>query len=112
MEPYFEISVDSEGQFQFNLYNKSGELMLMGGQHDNQESAEQTIKEVRVGTLMSTQIAVGKTPAGEMFFVVKDGTGQVIAKSVLFASEMVFNNALHAVKDSACVAEIRYLAVA
>lgn len=112
MEPYFEICTEDNGQFSFRFYNRGGELMLIGGEHEDATTAENTIKDVRVGTLMSTQIAVGKTPAGEMFFVIKDSSGQIVAKSVLFQNQMVFNNALHAVKDSACVAEIRHAAAA
>jgi hypothetical protein len=32
--------------------------------------------------------------------------GQILAKSVLFSSTMLFDNALHTVKDNACIAEI------
>ena len=107
MEPFFEVSADAEGQFSFKFFDKDGTLMMMGGLHDNQEAAEKTIQDVRVGSLMSNQVAASKTPDGDMFFVIKDSKGQIIAKSVLFQNQMVFNNALHAVKDAACVAEIR-----
>ena len=86
--------------------------MLLGGQHDDVASVESTIKEVQVGSLMSTQISVGKTPDGDMFFVIRNSHGQIVAKSQLFQNQMVFNNALHAVKDAACVAEVRHAAAA
>ncbi len=70
--------------------------------------AEKAIQDVCVGSLMSQFIDKGKTPGGEMFSVVKDNSGEVIAKSVLFNDEMRFDNALHQLKDNACIAEITY----
>ena len=66
----------------------------------------QAIKEVKTGSLMSNQIAASKVPEGDTFFVIKDSVGAIIVKSVLFNSIMMFDNALHNVKDSACIAEI------
>lgn len=96
----------NDQSFFFHLLDGHGDVLLMSGEFASREDAERAIRDVRVGSLMSNQIAAGKVPAGETFFVIKDDTGAIIAKSVLFASRMVFDNALHAVKDSACVAEI------
>ena len=79
---------------------------MMSGDYPDKDQAEQAIKDVKVGSLMSEQIAAGKVPDGDIFFVIKDTTGDILVKSVLFNSRMVFDNALHAVKDNACVAEI------
>ena len=44
-----------------------------------------------------------------MFFVIKDKDGGVLVKSNLYTSSMKFDNALHLVKDNACIAEIKDL---
>ncbi len=106
MPATFELKTNDENQYLFNFLNSKGELILISGEYDNREEAMQGIKEVRTGSLMSNQIAAGKVPEGDMFFVIKDAAGSIIVKSVLFNSAMVFDNALHAVKDNACVAEI------
>jgi uncharacterized protein YegP (UPF0339 family) len=106
MPATFELKTNDENQYLFNFLNTKGELILMSGDYDNKEEAVQAIKEVRTGSLMGNQIAASKVPEGDTFFVIKDSTGAIIVKSVLYNSAMMFDNALHTVKDNACVAEI------
>lgn len=105
MSATFQI-VQQEGSFSFNLMSAAGEAMLLGGEFGSREDTEKAIQDVRVGSLMSQQIAAGKVASGETFFVIKDTSGQIIAKSLLFDNQMKFDAALHNVKDNACVAEI------
>ncbi|MCQ8103528.1 YegP family protein [Methylomonas sp. SURF-2] len=111
MPATFELKTNAEKQYFFNFLDGKGELILMSGDYDNKEAAMRDIKEVRTGSLMSNQIAAGKVAEGDTFFVIKDAAGNIIVKSVLYNSNMVFDNALHAVKDNACVAEIVDLTV-
>ena len=106
MPATFELKTNDEKQYFFNFLNSKGEIVLMSGDYDNKEAAIQAIKEVRTGSLMTNQIAAGKVPDGDAFFVIKDTAGSIVVKSVLYSSTMVFDNALHVVKDNACVAEI------
>ena len=109
MAPVFELKHKDNEVYFFNFLNSQGELLLMSGEYPSKQVAEQAIKDVKVGSLMSNQIAAGKVADGNSFFVIKDTDGDILVKSVLFDSEMVFDNALHSVKDNACVAEIRDL---
>lgn len=106
MAATFQLQRDAENLYFFNLLDSAGETLLISGLYEAKTDAEEAIKAVRVGTLMSTQIAAGKTPKGESFFVVKNTGGQILVKSQLFSSQMLFDNALHQVKDNACVAQI------
>ncbi|MCK9607943.1 MAG: DUF1508 domain-containing protein [Methylomonas sp.] len=106
MPATFELKTNDENQYIFNFLSSKGELILMSGDYGNKEEAMQAIKEVRTGSLMSNQIAASRVPEGDTFFVIKDTAGTIIVKSVLYNSTMVFDNALHIVKDNACVAEI------
>jgi hypothetical protein len=106
MAATFQLKSNDDGQYYFHFLDGSGELLMMSGEYPQKEEAEQAIKDVQVGSLMSEQIGAGKVPAGDTFFVIKDNRGDILVKSVLFNSRMVFDNALHAVKDSACIAEI------
>ena len=108
MAMIFQVQPVDDGFLQFNLVDGQGELFLIGGEYETRDQVEGAIKDVRVGSLMSQQISKGQTPSGHRFFVIKNTDGQVIAKSTLFESEMNFDNALHHVKDNACVAEITY----
>lgn len=111
MPATFELKTNDEKQYFFNFLNSKGELILMSGDYGNKEETLQAIKEVRTGSLMSHQIAASKVPEGDTFFVIKDTAGTIIVKSVLYNSNMAFDNALHTVKDNACIAEIVDLTV-
>ena len=84
MPATFELKTNDENQYNFNFLNSKGELILMSGDYVNKEEAMQAIKEVRAGSLMSNQIAAGKVPEGDTFFVIKDSAGNIIVKSVLY----------------------------
>lgn len=109
MAASFLIDSIEEGFFQFSYLNSKGERVLMSPQFETRSMVEKAIQDVRVGSLMSQQIAKGQTPEGEYFFLIKDNGGQVLAKSVLFDNEMSFDNALHNVRENACVAELKYV---
>lgn len=109
MASIFELKSNDEGNFYFHFLGSDGELLMMSGDYDDKSQAEQAIKDVRVGSLMSEQIAGGKVPDGDSFFVIKDDKGDILVKSILFDNTMVMNNALHNVRDNACIAEIKDL---
>ncbi len=109
MSALFKVTPVEEGYYQFHLLNGKGEMLLISPEFENRDFIEKAIQEVRVGSLMSQQIAKAKTAKGEMFFLIKDSSGTVIAKSDLFDDEMRFDNALHSVKENACIAEIAFI---
>jgi uncharacterized protein YegP (UPF0339 family) len=106
MASSFVLKQTENGEICFNFLNKDGEILLMSGNYDDKAQAEAAIKEVRVNSLMSQNLAAGKTDSGEQFFVIKGNDGNVLVKSSLYTSQMVMDNALHCVKDNACIAEI------
>ncbi|WP_317933193.1 hypothetical protein [Halioxenophilus sp. WMMB6] len=107
MAATFELKTTGDSIFQFDFYNGKGDQLMMSAEFASKSEAEQAIQEVRVGSMMSDMIAVGTGPEGEKFFVIKNRGGQVLVKSVLFENEMVFNNALHSVRDNACIAQVK-----
>jgi len=109
MSAMFKVFTVEEGRYQFEYLNGNGELMLVSPKFDTKEVAEKVIQDVRVGSMMSEQIASSKTASGEFFFIIKDREGIAVAKSVLFDDEMTFNNGLHSVRDNACIADITYV---
>jgi len=106
MPAIFELNRNDDNQFYFHYLNSNSELIMMSGDYENKEEAEQGIKDTQVGSLMGELLAAGRVPAGDSFFVIKNTEGDIIAKSILFNSQMVFDNALHGMKDNACIAEI------
>lgn len=109
MPGIFELRKNADEQFYFHFVDTAGELLMMSGDYEDKAELEQAIKAVKVGSLTANQIAAGKVPAGDTFFVIKDTAGDILAKSILFDSRMLFDSALHTVKDNACVAEVNDL---
>ncbi len=112
MPPVFELRKNDEDYYYFHFLNGDGELILLSAEYPEKASAEAAINDVRVGSLTANQIAAGRVAGGETFFVIKDTAGDVLVKSVLYNDRMIFDNALHTVKDNACVAEIDDLTAA
>lgn len=108
MAAEFKVTSDEQGQFHFVYVNGRGEQLMTGLTYPDKPLTEQAIQEVRVGSMMSQFIAKGQTAEGALFFRISNQNGETIAESVAFDNEMVFNNALHQVRDGACIAAITY----
>ena len=106
MATVFKLKQNDNNAYYFHLVDGEGKVLMTSAEYPDKDQPEQGIKELRVGSLMSEQIAAGQVPEGDQFFVIKNSTGDVVAKSVLFESRMVFDHALHTVRDNACIAEI------
>lgn len=106
MPSSFVLKQNDSGEIYFNFLDKDGEVILISGNYPDKALAEEAIKDVRVNSLMAQQLAAGKTQDGEQFFVIKGSSGDILVKSALYTSQMVMDNALHCVKDNACVAEV------
>jgi len=106
MPSRFVIKQNQDKEFYFNFLNNEDDVLLISGEYADKDAVDAAIKDVKLNSLMSQQLAAGKTPDGAQFFVIKGSSGDIIVKSALFTSQMVMDNALHCVKDNACVADI------
>ena len=102
----FVLRLNEEGDIYFNFLNSDGEVVLISGEYPDKAMAEAAIQDVRLNSLMSQQLAAGKTRDGGQFFVIKGSNGDILVKSSLYISQMAMDNALHCVKDNVCVAEV------
>jgi len=105
MSANFVVKQDENQEYFFNFLNGEDEVILLSANYPDKESTEAAIKDVQLNSLMSQQLAAGKTPEGEMFFVIKGSDDNVLVKSTLYTDRMIMDNALHCVKDNACIAE-------
>jgi uncharacterized protein YegP (UPF0339 family) len=106
MTSSFVLKQNENGEFYFNFLDSDGDVVLISDNYSQKASAEEAIKDVKLNSLMSQQLAGGKTKDGGQFFVIKGSNGDVLVKSALYTSQMVMDNALHCVKDNACIAEV------
>jgi uncharacterized protein YegP (UPF0339 family) len=105
----FVLKKNDDGEIYFNFLDREGEVILISGSYADKISAEEAIRDLKVNSLMSQQLAAGKTRDGGQFFVIKGSDGDILVKSALYTSQMVMDNALHCVKDNVCVAEVKDL---
>ena len=105
----FELKSKENQDFFFTGLDSKGELILSSAPFSSKEEAERAIQDVRVGSMMSQNIAVGEGNEGGKYFAIKNMAGKILIKSVLFESELIFNNALHSVREGACIAEVKDL---
>lgn len=101
----FQLKSNDENYF-FNALDANGELLLSSAKFSTKEEAERALQDVRVGSMMSQNIAIGDDSEGGKYFAIKNQAGKILVKSILYNSELVFNNALHSVRESACIAEL------
>jgi uncharacterized protein YegP (UPF0339 family) len=106
MSSSFVLKQNEDGEVYFNFLNNDGEVVLISGEYADKAMAEEAIKAVKLNSLMSQQLAAGRTKDGAQFFVIKGEDGDILAKSALYTSQMVMDNALHCVKDNVCIAEV------
>lgn len=106
MASSFVLKQNENGEIYFNFLDSQGEVVLISGEYPDKAMAEEAIKDLKVNSLMSQQLAAGKTKDGGQFFVIKGTDGDVLVKSALYTSQMVMDNALHCVKDNVCIAEV------
>lgn len=106
MASSFVLKQNEDGEIYFNFLDKDGEIILISGNYVDKASAEEAIKDLRMNSLMSQQLAAGKTKDGSQFFVIKGSDGDILVKSALYDNTMVMDNALHCVKDNVCIAEV------
>jgi len=111
MTAKFVIKQDLNNQYYFQFLDSNNDIVLLSSRYDSKSSVDAAIKDVQLNSLMSQQLAGGRTEDGEMFFVIKGSDGGVIVKSALYVSQMKMDNALHLVKDNACVAEVKDFSV-
>ena len=102
----FILNKSEDGDIYFNFLNSEGDIVLISGFYDEKSMAEEAIDDVKKNSLISQQLAAGRTKDGGQFFVIKGSNGDILVKSALYTSQMVMDNALHCVKDNACVAEV------
>ncbi len=106
MSSRFELKQDEDSKIYFNFLNSAGEVILMSASYPEKTLAEEAIKDLKMNSLMSQQLAAGRTKDGGQFFVIKGSNGDVLVKSALYTSQMVMDNALNCVKDNVCVADV------
>ena len=81
MAATFELKTTDDSAYQFDFFNGKGEKLMESAPFASKALAEQAIKDVRVGSMMSEMIAVGSGPNGEKYFVIKNQAGDVLVRS-------------------------------
>lgn len=106
MPSRFVIKQNSDDNSLFFCFvNSENETILLSADYEDKAAIEAAITDVKLNSLISQQLAGGKTKDGAQFFVIKGSDGHILVKSVLYTDQMAMDNALHCVKDNCCIAE-------
>ena len=77
MASSFVLNQNESGEIYFNFLNSDGEVVLISDFYSDKALAEEAIKDVKLNSLMSQQLAAGKTKDGGQFFVIKGSDGVI-----------------------------------
>ncbi|WP_037585439.1 YegP family protein [Stenoxybacter acetivorans] len=82
----FELRKTDSGHFNFSLKNKDGKTLLKSEQYNSKLAALNGIDSVRTNAVEDKHFALETSHAGQPYFNVKAGNGQIVGTSVMYAS--------------------------
>ncbi len=106
MAAKYELKTIANGQFMFNLKAGNGEIILTSEFYKAKASAENGINSVKENSADDARYDRLKSSAGQPYFTLKAGNGEVIGRSEMYSSESARDNGIESVKKNGPVAEI------
>lgn len=107
MEPSFELSKASDGQFRFALKGDQGQPLLVSELYRAKDSAQGGIASVQKNCAADGQYEKKVAANGKFFFNLRAANNQVIGTSSMYATEQDRDAAIAAVKASGGTAAVR-----
>lgn len=107
MDPCFELSKASDGQFRFALKGDHAQILLSSELYRSKESAQGGIAAVQKNCGADPHYEKKVATNGRFFFNLKAANNQVIGTSPMYGSEQDRDAALVAVKASGATALVR-----
>ena len=105
----FELKKSSSGQFMFNLKAGNGEIILTSELYKAKSSAEGGIESVKKNAPDDGRYERKTSTAGQPYFVLKAGNGEIIGKSEMYSSTAGTENGIASVKRNAPDAQVEDL---
>lgn len=96
----YELKTASNGQFMFNLRAGNGQVILTSEMYKAKAGAENGIESVRKNAPDDGRYDRRESSAGDPYFVLKAGNGEVIGKSEMYKSKAAMENGIESVKTN------------
>lgn len=101
----FVVKTSGE-QFMFNLQAANGQVILTSERYTSRDGALSGIASVRVNAPIARRYERHTSSAGEPYFVLKAGNGEVIGRSEMYSSASAMENGIESVKKNAPEASV------
>ncbi len=101
MAAAFELKKTANGEFMFNLKAGNGEIILTSERYTSKGGAENGIESVRTNAPDDARYDRRESKAGEPYFVLKAGNGEIIGQSEMYSSTSACENGIESVKRNA-----------
>jgi uncharacterized protein len=97
----FVMKSNAAGKFHFNLKAGNGQVILTSETYESRAAAENGIAAVRKNAPDDGRYERKTSKAGEPYFVLKSGNGEVIGKSEMYSAPAAMENGIASVKQNA-----------
>ncbi len=102
----FELKQGESEKYSFNLKAGNGQVILTSQSYDDKDSALGGIESVKKNAPDDANYERKTSTAGDPFFSLKAGNGQIIGKSEMYKTADAMENGIESVKTNGPTAEI------
>lgn len=102
----FELKQSASGKYSFNLKAGNGQVILTSQMYDGKDGALNGIESVKKNSADDANYERKTSSAGDPFFSLKAGNGQIIGKSEMYKTAAAMENGINSVKTNGPTAEI------
>jgi uncharacterized protein YegP (UPF0339 family) len=97
----FDLKQSANGQFHFNLKAGNGQVILSSEMYTSKSGAENVIDSIRRNAPLDERFERKTSSAGDPYFVLKAGNGEIIGKSEMYSGPAAMENGIASVKTNA-----------
>ncbi|MBP7253496.1 MAG: YegP family protein [Alphaproteobacteria bacterium] len=101
MSGKYVIKSNESGKITFNLKAGNGQIILTSETYESRAAAVNGIASVRKNATDDSRYERKISKAGEPFFVLKAGNGEIIGKSEMYSAAAAMENGIASVKQNA-----------
>lgn len=102
----FELKQGDSGKYSFNLKAGNGQVILTSQSYDSKDGALGGIESVKKNAADDANYERKTSSAGDPFFTLKAGNGQMIGKSEMYKTAAALENGIESVKTNGPTADI------
>ena len=106
MAARYTLKKTTNGEYMFNLRAGNGEVILTSERYQAKAGAENGIASVKTNSPLDSRYDRRTSRAGDPYFVLKAGNGEVIGKSEMYSSTAAMENGIASVKKNGPTARV------